>query len=201
MDRIGFSAGRALSPLPALRQGKDPADEVGRIARAQRADVSGWVPAAIRQDRHDRLSRNFRPLAFQFSSFRSRQPSSKFTGQTSIRCSRPREQEIADWRSGSPSVRLACFTWRRRSKPLFPKRFFVIPKRRLADLSDIASRAASILGFSRAIRLAKIFGDKLRAVGTAPTPTTPAGPGLTHCPLIRMPRTESRTSRGATPIG
>lgn len=40
------------------------------------------------------------------------------------------------------------------------------PPRRLVDLSDIASRAVSILGFSRAIRLVKMFGDGLQAVGT-----------------------------------
>jgi hypothetical protein len=40
------------------------------------------------------------------------------------------------------------------------------PQRRLADLSDIAARAVSVLGFSRAIRLAKMFGDGLQAVGT-----------------------------------
>ena len=40
------------------------------------------------------------------------------------------------------------------------------PQRRLVDLSDIASRAVSVLGFSRTIRLVKMFGDGLQAVGT-----------------------------------
>jgi hypothetical protein len=40
------------------------------------------------------------------------------------------------------------------------------PHRRLVDLSDIAARAMSVLSFSRAIRLVKMFGDGLQAVGT-----------------------------------
>ena len=40
------------------------------------------------------------------------------------------------------------------------------PQRRLVDLSDIGSRAVSVLGFSRAVRLVKLFGDGLQAVGT-----------------------------------
>jgi hypothetical protein len=40
------------------------------------------------------------------------------------------------------------------------------PQRRLVDLSQITSRAVSVLGFSRGVRLAKLFGDGLQAVGT-----------------------------------
>lgn len=40
------------------------------------------------------------------------------------------------------------------------------PQRRLVDLSEITSRATSILSFSRTIRLVKMFGDGLQVVGT-----------------------------------
>jgi len=40
------------------------------------------------------------------------------------------------------------------------------PQRRLVDLSEITSRAASVLGFSREIRLVKMFGAGLQSVGT-----------------------------------
>lgn len=40
------------------------------------------------------------------------------------------------------------------------------PHRRLVDQSDIASRAVSVLGFSRTLRLVKMFGDGLQAIGT-----------------------------------
>jgi hypothetical protein len=39
------------------------------------------------------------------------------------------------------------------------------PQRRLVDLSEITARAASVLGFSRAIRLVKMFGAGLQFVG------------------------------------
>jgi RES domain len=39
------------------------------------------------------------------------------------------------------------------------------PQRRLVDLSEITARAASVLGFSRAIRLVKMFGAGLQSVG------------------------------------
>ena len=39
------------------------------------------------------------------------------------------------------------------------------PQRRLVDLSEITSRAASVLGFSRAIRLVKLLGAGLQSVG------------------------------------
>jgi RES domain len=40
------------------------------------------------------------------------------------------------------------------------------PQRRLADLSEITTRAASVLGVSRAIRLVKMFGAGLQSLGT-----------------------------------
>jgi RES domain len=40
------------------------------------------------------------------------------------------------------------------------------PHRRLVNLSEITARAVSVLGFSRAVRLVKLFGDGLQAVGT-----------------------------------